>query len=310
MTQQRSKHREKGKEVDWYYAVGGQQFGPYDQKAFDYLVAQGQVTGITLVWHEGLTDWVQHQTLIAPPPFNPDGPIVSYVQCSQCYRQGSSDDMVQYQGHWVCAECKSTFYQRVREGGVVIPESGQDGPLRFAGFWIRVGSGILDSLILLVLFSVIGMITAFLQASSRMDLETVMFMQFALLILQVTIFLAYVTVFLGKFGATPGKMACGLKVRTSDGQPITMARAFGRGWAVILSSFISYVVILIIIFVAALLFGATAGPSSRDSIVGLVVIAGFLGSLVSLFPFYMAGMTKQKCALHDFVCNTRVVHAR
>jgi len=218
--------------------------------------------------------------------------------------------MVQYQGHWVCAECKSTFYQRVREGGVVMQEAGQVGPLRFAGFWIRVGSGILDTLILTVLFSIISMVLTLVQTSSRMDIDGLMILNLFALLLQMGIFLTYVTFFLGKFGATPGKMACGIKVRTSDGQAITFARAFGRGWAVILSFFIAYVVLLIIVFLAALGVGAAAGPRAMDSIVGLMVIAGFIGFVLSLFPFYMAGMTKQKCALHDFICNTRVVHAR
>ncbi len=296
--------------MDWYYAIGGQRFGPYDQDAFDQLVAQGQVTGVTLVWHEGMDDWVQYQVLIAPPPNNPDGPPVSIVQCSQCYRQGSSDDMVQYQSHWVCAECKSTFYQRVREGGVVMQETGQIGPIRFAGFWIRVGAGILDTLILSVLISIISMAGSAIQFSSRMSLDTMMMFQFFLLLLYVAVFLTYVTFFLGKFGATPGKMACGLKVRTPDGRAITFVRAFARGWAAVLDLVIAYVVMVIVVVLAAVLLRAGSMRAREDTIIGMMIISGFIGFLLSLFPFYMAGMTKQKCALHDFICGTRVVHAR
>ena len=41
----------------------------------------------------------------------------------------------------------------------------------------------------------------------------------------------YTTYFLGKYAATPGKMACGLKVVTSDGEKVSYARALGRHFA-------------------------------------------------------------------------------
>jgi len=48
----------------------------------------------------------------------------------------------------------------------------------------------------------------------------------------------YSTFFHGKYGATPGKMACGLKVVTPEGTPIRYGRAFGRAMAEILSRMI------------------------------------------------------------------------
>jgi len=42
----------------------------------------------------------------------------------------------------------------------------------------------------------------------------------------------------GKYAATLGKMACGLKVVLPDGAPISYGRAFGRAWAELLSGFI------------------------------------------------------------------------
>ena len=47
--------------------------------------------------------------------------------------------------------------------------------------------------------------------------------------------------FLGKFGATPGKMACKLKVVRPDGERISYARALGRHFAEMLSGIILYI---------------------------------------------------------------------
>ena len=48
----------------------------------------------------------------------------------------------------------------------------------------------------------------------------------------------YNTIMQGKYGATLGKMACGLRVVQPDGAPISYGRAFGRAWAEMLSGFI------------------------------------------------------------------------
>ncbi|MDP6045270.1 MAG: RDD family protein [Phycisphaerae bacterium] len=292
--------------MDWYYAVGGERFGPFSKEAFDQMVQQGRITGVTLVWREGLDDWVQYQFLAGP---GADGTQQSMVSCSQCHRHAVSDDMVQYQGHWVCSECKNTFYQRVREGGVTMQEVAGTARLRFAGFWIRVGAGILDILILIVAYVAVGLVANMIQNASGFSFSVMMWVQLMVSLAQLVIFLFYVTWFLGKFGATPGKMACGLKVRLSNGRKISFARAFGRAWAAILGLLIAYITLLIMLFLAAFGLSAALGPRP-SAVVGLIAIVSIVGGLLSLFPFYMAGMTRQKCALHDFICNTRVVHAK
>jgi uncharacterized RDD family membrane protein YckC len=218
--------------------------------------------------------------------------------------------MVQYQGHWVCAECKDTFYQRVREGSFSPQDPSGARQLRFAGFWIRFGAAILDILILLVPNYVIGQIAENAIISSR-TLSELLTMQFLAFIAQLAIFLGYVTFFLGKFGATPGGMACGLKVVVSNRRPISSWRAFGRGWAVILGFLITYVLIIGVAIVVAFIFRYVAEPMARsEGLEAVAVVLGIIVGLLMFFPFYMAGLTRQKCALHDFICNTRVIHAR
>jgi uncharacterized RDD family membrane protein YckC len=296
--------------VDWYYAVGGERFGPVDQEAFDQLVSQGRITGITLVWRDGLDDWVQHQFLSGPSTAQPGEipPVMS--QCSQCRRLAASDDMVQYQDHWVCSECKDTFYQRVREGGFSPQELAAPGRRRFAGFWIRFGAMFIDGLILLAVNTVLALLLQSAVTPGRSP-EAQLGPQLFINFLQLVIGITYVTFFLGKFGATPGKMACGLKVIVSNGQPISHMRAFGRYWAVTLSSIISYILLAAGIGIAVFSTVSASGSRGPSTVVAIVaIVACVVVCALSFFPFYMAGMTKQKCALHDFVCNTRVVYTR
>jgi len=300
--------------VDWYYAVGGERFGPFDQEAFDQLVAQGRITGVTLVWRDGLDDWVQYQLLAGPTPVDSGDVPPVLVQCSQCRRQATSDDMVQYQGHWVCAECKDVFYQRVREGSFSSQDPAGTRQHRFAGFWIRFGAEILDLLILFVVFIALLFLVGMVIISSPGATGAVVLLFYVPLIV---FCISYVTCFLGKYGATPGKMACGLKVIVSDGRPVSYWRAFGRAWALLLSYLIPYISFAFGMGLSAGIMIANSGAREIDDVSGVMAEAIVVGLIVGLvagalmsFPFYMAGLTRQKCALHDFICNTRVIHAR
>lgn len=58
----------------WYYAIGDATEGPVDRDTLASLASQGQVKKSTLVWRDGLKDWVEAGTLdglfpkAAPPP--------------------------------------------------------------------------------------------------------------------------------------------------------------------------------------------------------------------------------------------------
>jgi uncharacterized RDD family membrane protein YckC len=43
--------------MPWYYAEAGQQSGPIDDAQFDQLVQSGRIQPETLVWREGMTSW-------------------------------------------------------------------------------------------------------------------------------------------------------------------------------------------------------------------------------------------------------------
>jgi hypothetical protein len=307
----RFNYRRKDRTVEWYYAVGGERFGPLDQEAFDLLVSQGRITGVTLVWRDGLQDWVQYQFLAHQAPADPGDIPPVLAQCSQCSRRASSDDMVQYQDHWVCSECKDTFYQRVREGSFSPQDPTGAGRYRFAGFWIRVGASILDGLILAVPNVLLQLM--FIGVVSSGDPDAIAWMQVFVTLIPLAIAVTYMTWFVGKYAATPGKMACGLKIIVSDGRPVSYARAFGRYWAMVLSFLIPYFSFAIAVGIAMALIlvnSGGSGPGDVGAVLGGAALLAFIVGLLMAFPLYMAGMTKQKCALHDFICNTRVIRAR
>jgi len=56
--------------MTWYYAVGSQQQGPVTEDQLQGLIKDGVVTGDTLVWREGMANWLPYRTVsgATPPP--------------------------------------------------------------------------------------------------------------------------------------------------------------------------------------------------------------------------------------------------
>lgn len=61
----------------WYYATGGQRQGPVSEEQLRRLIASGQVTPLTLVWTDGMPEWVAAGSMPqffsgqTPPPLPP-----------------------------------------------------------------------------------------------------------------------------------------------------------------------------------------------------------------------------------------------
>jgi uncharacterized RDD family membrane protein YckC len=239
-----------GTTMNWYYVSGGQQAGPVDDGQLEGLVRSGQVQADTLVWHEGLPNW-QPYSQVAPamagapamPPVMaataPSGPGMSAneVVCAECCRIFPIESTIQYGNVRVCAGCKPVFMQKLAEGAGT---QRAIGAFRYAGFWIRVGAKLIDSLILGVALG-IPMVIWMISSGAINNPERFQVMQLFLQLGFMAVSVVYQAFFLSKFGATPGKMACGLKVVTADGGPIGVGRAVGRVFAEILSGMICYI---------------------------------------------------------------------
>jgi uncharacterized RDD family membrane protein YckC len=143
--------------------------------------------------------------------------------------------MLSFEEHWVCGGCKSTFFQRIREVGTM-PVA-----LPYAGFWIRLGARLVDNFILRIvdLMVVYGLEQAFgvdesgalTGPATVLGVDTLL----GILLLRFAVPIGYEIFFVGKFGATPGKIGTGLKVVRSDGGRVGYGRATARLFATWLS---------------------------------------------------------------------------
>lgn len=222
----------------WFYVANGQRTGPVDEATFAGLVATGVVSAETSVWQEGMADW---------QPYRMVSGGTGQVVCSSCGKTVPGSEALNYGGRMICAECKPSFVQKLKEGGEAALEK-----MNYAGFGVRFGAKFVDGLIVMGVMGVIYAIMIPMMTSSARSGNNGMGM---FVVFQVLIYgLSYVGVplysafFLSKYGATPGKMACKLKVVRSDGQPLSFGRALGRVYAEFLSAMILYIGFIMVAF--------------------------------------------------------------
>ena len=140
--------------------------------------------------------------------------------------------MIPFKDHWVCAACKPAFVQKMKEGLSV------GGQMSFAGFWIRFGAVVIDGFILWIVNMALFVPLGIIMPTSNDDPFAALSFMPLIMLLQYAILAVYDTCFVGKYGATPGKMACKIKVVVADGAPVSYSRALGRHFAKWLSSLI------------------------------------------------------------------------
>lgn len=259
--------------MDWYYVSNSKRVGPINDAEFRSVVSAGRIDAKTLVWNETLPDWTPFKKvkLSNPDPAKAGSipasvtrkPDSSTGMCSQCRKTFPKEELATFSNSLICGDCKPLFLQKLREGV-------STGDMSYAGFWIRFAAKLIDGIIMTI-FSfavnfVFGMFMIMPGPGMTPDqMGSYMAVAFIPVIVQWGINITYVTWFLGKFGATPGKMACGLKVVTAENEKISYLRAFARFFAEFLS--------------------------------GIIFCIGYL----------MAAFDSEKRALHDRICNTRVV---
>ncbi|MBV8816714.1 MAG: RDD family protein [Acidobacteriaceae bacterium] len=259
--------------MDWYYADSGRQIGPLDETAIRQLAAQGGIRPDTLVWHPGLPNWLPYRNVqvvaapVASSPYQAAAPAVAPVAdtryCAECGRQYAASEMVAFGAAMVCANCKPAYAQKLREGVL------STGRFTYGGFWIRFGAVLIDGIILWVVNLIPSILifgaTGFGRMNTAQDLSRLFATEGILILISLGLGFTYETVFIGKFGATPGKMVCRLKVVNADGTPVTMQKAAAR-WA-----------------------------------------AKLISSFTLLIGYIMAAFDEEKRALHDRICDTRVI---
>ncbi len=215
--------------MSWYYSDGGKQVGPIDETELNRLVTLGAVRSDTLVWHEGQASW------------QPLG-VVRGMHPAAAVAAGR----------------------------------------RYGGFWIRFLARLIDGILLGVINAIVriplmlmfgigtmgGMRGLGRPGAGLIFAPAMMGMLGISTLIGIALGVAYEVYFLSNHGATPGKMALGLRVIRADGGPISPMLALGRHFAMWISAFI--------------------------------LMIGYI----------MAGFDPEKRALHDRICETRVIYSR
>jgi uncharacterized RDD family membrane protein YckC len=235
--------------MDWFYSENGERRGPIPEAMLLELTQGGKLSAETLVWRDGWADW---------RPISQSGLTAAgtgSAACVECGKVFPTSEMLQYEGSWVCAGCKPVFFQKVKEGVVT------SGALIYAGFWIRFLAKFIDGIILQILF----LPMRFIMGTQPTEPAAAFRIIFLTMGISMGLTAAYQIFFVGKFGATPGKMALRLRIVRPNGDRVAYARACGRYFAELLSS--------------------------------LTLGIGYI----------MAAFDEEKRALHDRICDTRVI---
>ncbi|MCK5844554.1 MAG: RDD family protein [Victivallales bacterium] len=257
---------------NWYFEENGDRVGPVDDAGIQAAAAQGRISSTTLVWNEKMTDWakasdtelrsslssstgddgveiveVSDEPYTALPQSEQNSNTASetaskeVAQCANCGGMFNTNELVDIDGASVCADCKPQYLRKLQEGGDV-----NSVYYRYAGFWIRAVAIILDGLIIAVvqfplsiLFGVlIGVIGGAMGGNETAGAVVVILIQLVNMLVSVLIQGLYDVLFLVKKGATPGKMAMGIRVINADGnRQISYGKAIGRYFAKMLNGF-------------------------------------------------------------------------
>ena len=217
--------------MDWYYYQDKMQTGPVSDEEFHKLVENGVVKHDTLVWHAGMENWQAYGTLAAPQSVPETVLPAGQVKCSECQGFFPEEEVIRHGDSYICEDCKPVFLQKLKEG------SWSDSSMQYAGFWIRAGAKIIDSIILSIVQWIL-FLPAGAMLSNMEDPSVAVIYSLVVNLISIGLNVAYLTFFHGKYSATPGKMACGIKVVVEDGSKISYLRALGRACAEWLSAMI------------------------------------------------------------------------
>ena len=195
------------------------------------------------------------------------GPGTLY--CAECGRPSAADELARFGDLLICPACKNNYAQKLREGVAPVQK------VQYAGFWMRVLAWLIDTIILMVVasivnFAVLGSMGTFPRMQPGADPTTSLAAMAGIYgivyLVNLVIGCSYEALFVSSsLSATPGKLALGLKVLRPGGARVSFGRAIGRYFAKVLSA--------------------------------MILGIGFL----------LVAFDSEKRGLHDMICDTRVV---
>jgi uncharacterized RDD family membrane protein YckC len=264
--------------MQWYYVVSDQRVGPVNQPEFEQLIRDGTINGSTLVWREGMPAW-QPYAEVAPnagaaPVVAVTGEPGAAEETEMCAASGKrypKREMIQYEGKWISGEHRDAYFQRMREGVT------QKGAFSYGNFGRRFVAKLLDGIILWMVSMVVNVALA------------------AIL-----------------YG--------GMNFLAPDPSQVSMTNMFiyqGVSTLCAIGIGLAYSIFFI------RRYDATPGkmalglklirPDGSSLSIGRIIgryFAEWISSMILLIGYIMAGFDDERRALHDRICETRVIKVR
>lgn len=206
--------------MEWYYALNNEQKGPVSPEELADKFKSGVLDKDTLLFRAGMSDWQRAETVWAE--LGLDSLQSGFV------RQGNEATAAAVPSH---GHASKKFV--------------------YGGFWIRLLGSIIDGIIINVVCFIPGFIIGLSMAMMQIDAESpdgMMMMNIIIQFVSFLVSLAYLVFFMGRYGATLGMMALGLKIIVAGGGKVSYTRAAGRYLASFLSAMILGIGYLMIAF--------------------------------------------------------------
>lgn len=191
--------------VKWYYAEGDQKIGPLNEDEFVLLIEAGTIAPETLVWRKGMHGWqTLGETRVEETVFIPHTEVVAGVELRS---QGEDKEAI---------------------GAAPVSWSAD---LAYSGNTKRLFAKIIDLVFMATMATMVEGLSRKLFPSVDAGAGTIDKVYIVTMLIDMLLGMIYITWFVGKFGATPGKMVFRLKVVTPSGGKVGYGQAFGRYWA-------------------------------------------------------------------------------
>jgi uncharacterized RDD family membrane protein YckC len=265
--------------MSWYYAEAGQQAGPIDDAQWEQLIQSGRIQPETLVWREGMANWQPYNQVRSavhgasspagtPTPTALATAAPSEAVCAECGGVFNIQDTIAYGNARVCARCKPVFIQKLAEGAKL-----NTGQMVYARFFTRFAAVLLDWVILFVInLAVSAAGGIFLASALRTPSAGLRTPSAAFIVFQIVLMLINLTIAVSYETVLIGKYGATVGKMALKIKVVTAEGAQ-----------VSYL----------LAFGR--------------YFAKILSGMILLIGYLMAAFDDEKRALHDRICNTRVI---
>ncbi len=252
----------------WYFENDGQYFGPVLDENFAEAMQEFSLTEDTMVCEhdiDGDKIALKNSALAYLLAQQNGG---SSLTCSFCMETFPENEIIEIQGHKCCYQCKPIAVQQLQENSLNVSAKHM-----FAGFWIRVGAVLLDTLILspiVLIPNIIMFVKLFTAVINNPGVPPDTSLVASMNLLSLSNFIigfSYSSIMIWKYGGTLGMQIVKIKViDVNTDENISYLKSVGRYFSAILS--------------------------------GIIIYIGYI----------MIAFDPEKRSLHDMICNTRVIH--